>query len=468
MKVIGKEFRHATFLEKIPGYREDDVHLVKEILHRKNGEKIPNYRVVKNFMRDFYITKPPYQNYKQKKDSEPFERLNKFQSTDSDLAKSVASRLGKIVGPKITLRDISDSPYIYGTGVTAASIMKYKYKQAFPKAISPQRYCVGDIEIFIEGQDVTVFTIAMNDKIYTAINWKLVENLKLTKEQIITNLYKLYKDNIPESKIRESIKTIEYEIFDNEALLIKKVFDKADDWMPDKMAFWNINFDVPHILKRLAKYGIDPKSVFCDYRLPENYKVFKYVEGPKKRLTEAGKEMSINFQEQWHFARCSASYELIDAMLVYSQVRAGQKAVPGGYGLDNIMKKHLKMGKLKFTYLEEVNKLSGADWHNEMSSKHPLEYIIYNQWDNMGMLELDNSTGDIQNVLDLLAGVSEMGSIPSGPKKITDAMHFFCLERGMVLGQKAKTIDKEELLNRKNWINVQVITNLLTVPVLSD
>lgn len=81
-------------------------------------------------------------------------------------------------------------------------------------------------------------------------------------------------------------------------------------------------------------------------------------------------------------------------------------------------------------------------------------------WDVMSVLELDNKTKDLAYSLPALSGDSSFDVFRSGPKKITDALHFFYLDRGYVLGIRAGSkYDKKDnkdrtLLGLDGWVQI--------------
>ena len=65
-EIIAKEFRSAFHLSAIPNVRKD-VHVLKEVVHYKDGRIVPELRIIENFKRPFWVTKEHYQNHKEKK-----------------------------------------------------------------------------------------------------------------------------------------------------------------------------------------------------------------------------------------------------------------------------------------------------------------------------------------------------------------------------------------------------------------
>jgi len=137
------------------------------------------------------------------------------------------------------------------------------------------------------------------------------------------------------------------------------------------------------------------------------------------------------------------------AMAVYNFVRVGGNVVPGGYGFDNILEKEVKLNKLKFI---ADSKFKGRDWHVLMADKYPMEYIIYNQFDSIGMNELENKTKDFAVSLPVLSGFSDFRIFNSGPKRLVVRKHFFYLEEGKVAMTKPTEYTDDTMLGTDDWI----------------
>ena len=442
-KLIGKE---CKFVIHVPANdKRDDTHVIKEVLHYDDNTTKINMSTVKNFKRPFYVTKEHFKNHKQKKEFEDVSKLNIHYSTQSDLANSIAMRTGKAGYRRNVLRDVVDNQYIYGVDIKSTSLIKKVFQEKYPDAQSEYTIAALDIENDIDTKVISVITITMYDKIYTAVNKSLVAGHSDVKK----NLDFLYNKWIPDTDIKRNCKERVIEIFDNELELIINVMKRAHEWKPDFLAIWNINYDLPMMMRVLDKYGIAYKDVFADPDLPEELKYFRYKEGQKQRVTESGRVFAISPEQQWHYAYCTSSFVFIDAMASYSYVRVGQAAVPGGYGLDNILKHNGIKTKLKF---DDDPKYKGADWHRYMVENKPLEYIIYNIYDTRSMLELENVTKDLSVSLPILAGVSDFDIFNSGPKKIVDGLHFFYLQNDRVLGTKPSKIVDNKVLGLDKWI----------------
>lgn len=79
-----------------------------------------------------------------------------------------------------------------------------------------------------------------------------------------------------------------------------------------------------------------------------------------------------------------------------------------------------------------------------MQTNYKIEYIIYNRFDSISMIELDNKTLDLQVTLPTYAGMTDFAKFNSQPKKIADQMYFFLLEEGKVQGTVGQVEEVKE------------------------
>lgn len=447
-EVVSKECRFALHLPK--NESREDTHLIKEHTVYSDGSVKDELRVVKNYLRPYYITKEPYRKNKQKKPSELLDKVNEFQSTESDLAINIVKRLPGVRrrGKTPTMFDLVDSPYLYGTTVKTPALIKKAYQNKYPDVNTPYRIGVFDIETNIETEQIVIASLCLDNTIYVVA----LEEIFLSKINIENQVKHLYDNYIPKTAISEKISLVFHSAQDEEELLFW-IFNQAHKEQPDLIYVWNIDYDIPHIVKRCEKIGIDVEQLFSDPKLPKELWHFKYIEDSKNKVTASGVFKPKDIQERWNIVHASASFYWIDAMSAYHFIRQGSKTVPGGYSLDNILKTELgdNFKKLKFKDLDELE-ITGAEWHTYMLKNRPVHYIIYNIWDTMSILHLDDKTKDYTINLPLLSGCSSFDIFHQNPKKIMDAFHFVYLENGSVLGVKGRNDDTNDLLGLKNWI----------------
>lgn len=448
---IGLECKHTLHIPTIPGVR-DDYHMVKEIIHFKDGKKKPNIRMIKDFKRPFYITKPHYQNHKDKKEMEYLSKVNKYESTESNLANNIAIRLGMVGYSKNSMRDVRDSPFLYGTETSSSTILKKMYQLKWPDLHTENTMAALDIETDIEDDSkITIMTVSMPDKVFTVATLDYLKPLRKSKADIEKELWETWDYAVPDTELKRGVTEKTFKVAKNELDMIIMIFEEIHKWKPDFLAAHNVDYEITNIVKVIEREGLRPEDIFSDPDIPKELRTFKYYKGRKSRVTEKGVEFKFDPQDVWNIATVTASYHWIDTMSAYNYIRANQGKIPGGYGLDNLLKHNGITGKL-FKDMSDKFLRNSADWHIDMSNNHKIKYMVYNQYDTFAMHELENKTKDIAISINVLAGSSDYRVFNSGPKRLVDNMHFYYLENDRVLGVKPKELDNDKVLGLDQWI----------------
>ena len=423
-----------------------DYHLIKEAIHHPDGTITPNLRFVKDFKRPFYITKKSKQTHKQKKEWEHMDNVLTSYSTQSDLKSAIAKQLDRQWSQN-SLRELCSSPFVYGSDLTSTAIIKYRYQKLNPQLMSKYNITVFDIETdVINGtEQIIAASVAYEDKSFTVALSSFVRGISSVQERFIACV-----NNYISEYVSNYVTPPEFAIANDEVELIRLIFNKVHEWKPDFLAIWNINFDLPRVLTALQNAGVDPKDILSDPAVPKDLRICKYKQGPLKKITSSGKVTPISPADQWHTLTLTSSFFAIDAMCAYKRIRSGQQE-ESSYSLDAILNKELGIRKLKF---KEADEYTGLRWHQVMQERYKIEYLVYNLFDCISMIHLDNKTKDLSYTLPTYSGISDFYSFKSQPKRITDNLEIFCNDRNHVLGTVGPIDDDDEAetLDLKNWI----------------
>ena len=429
-KVIRKEVRYAVHLPRTD-YRED-AHYVKEQIFYDDGTSTPHSFLVKDFERPIYVTSQAHRNHKDKKEFEDVDKLMERKCTESDLNRVVAGMLGM---PHLANQpnQIKNSPYLYGYDQTSTSIIKLKSLMKNNFIQSPYTVAAFDIETDIDTREILIATVVFGKKAHITILEKYLQGRGNVNEKIKAGIDKY----LPQYSGKLDLKITVHE---TEVDMLTSVFKTANTWAPDFLSCWNINFDMPRVLERLKVAGVNPIDVVCDTTIPRQYRLCRYKEGIKNKTMASGKAKPISPSLQWHKFITTTTFHPIDSMCVYRQIRMAKQEEPS-YALDAILQKVLGTRKLSF---EEANEFKGAKWHIFMQQNYPIEYIVYNLYDCLGLLELDAVTKDLSQSLPAGAAMTDFVRFNSNPKKIVDALYIFGMERGRVVGTVPNLNKKEE------------------------
>jgi len=427
---------------KIDGH---DYHMLKLVHTDNNGIQHKELKFIEDYQMPFWVTKEKYRVHKQTKPWEEERKLIKRESTVCDLIETIGRVLRR--RSATSLRELYSSPYLYGVNISSTTLLKEVYNRH--GNITPYSIAAYDIETDVTTDDNTIIlaSIAMDKQICCVVNKEWYEK---DEDRLLHNVKQRIMKYLG-NKI--TLKDWKFEVIlaRNEMEVVRKSIGKAHEWKPDFLAVWNVAFDIGELMKCCDRYGVDYKDLFSDPDVPDKFKYFKWYQGQSFKVTTDGTRKPIPFSEQWHYAISSSSFFIIDAMCVYRRLRLAKPLLQGGYGLDNVLHTELGERKLAFT---EADRYSGLGWHSFMQREYKDEYIVYNMWDVISMLELENKTKDLSMSLPMFAGYCDFGLFSSSTKVIGAQMYFYLREKEMVPGTpEPSTENDSNLLGLRGWIS---------------
>lgn len=445
-KIISRECRFAVYVPP-PNFSDPDLHVVKEVLHLEDGTRVPNLRQEWNYQRPYWMVKKGQRTFEQYIDYIEEDRCQKFFSNQTKLVASIARQVGQ---PKFngSLRDICESPYVFGADIKSTACIKKDYKLAYPETNTEFSVAVFDIETdMVYGTEESIMaTLSYKDKCLTVVKKSFVEGILDVERKLRILVEKYIGKEVTERNVQ-----IDFLFVDTAIETFAHCFQRAHELKPDFMSIWNQKFDVGKFIKACEDAGVDPAQIACDPSVPDEYKFFRFKLGPLQKKTAKGLIMPIKPAAQWHTAYFPASFYIMDSMCAYRHTRNG-KQEESSYALDAILKRNGIGGKLKF---EEADAYSGASWHEFMQKNYPLEYIVYNIYDCIGVEILDEKVKDLAVVLSQFSDTSDFEDFKSQPRRKCDELHWFFLEHGFVIGTTNNNLagDMEKrILNREEWI----------------
>lgn len=451
--VKGYECKHALYFPANDGSM-NDILVVKEYKHFKDGRREPYLRKFINHKRDFYVTRENFRDHKEKKEWEDISRLQRFECTQIEMPFSVGRALQRTPS-KDGMRFFSSSPYLYGCDADTPLLIKHRYMKKYPDCTSDNLIAVLDIEtdMVVGHSEPTIISLTMGSRAKMVVVKSFMDGIFDPERKINEAIEKYLGD--PNSELGDIIRArkleVEIDWADNPAEAAVKIIQSAHLWQPDILAIWNKDFDIPRINAMLEKYGYDLADVWSDPSIPKPFRSFKYIQGKSVKKTASGKQISLSPAERWHVSEFPASFYILDAMCVYLKLRIANGKQPS-YKLDDILNLHLGIRKLKF---KEADQLHGAAWQMFMQRNHRVEYCVYNLFDCISMEMLDENITDLRRVAGIMCGHSPWARFPSQPKRIVDDMYFFCLANQKVAATCSRDMTAEidkHVVGLENWI----------------
>lgn len=420
--ILGFEAKHITYVRDQTGAKHDLL-VVKEKIHVKGKkEPIPRLRLFRDYKKTFYITKPALRKHKEKKVAEFKSNLQEYQSTEINWP-TVAARALDVNPYGARPRQLARSPFLYGTDVSTACVLKQQYMARYPDLRSVNTVCGLDIETdVIDDIDKPILLGAtFKDKGVLFINreWYKGDEEEIKKEVLREGDNRLGKVFAERKMIPEII------FSDTAGQMIIGVAKFLHAWKPDFVAIWNISFEMNRFVETAKKEGIDLAQVFSDPSIPPEFKYFNFKEGETSKTSASGKKQNKDLADKWDWVTCPASFQFIDAMSIYRLFRVTGGKEPN-YKLDGVLERQLGLHKLKMEGLEH---LTGGRWHEVMQKKHKAVYAIYNLFDCIALEMLDEKTKDLAVSVSTNAQMTEYKNLNSNPKRLCDDMHFWYLAR---------------------------------------
>jgi len=446
--VKGIELKWARYIN--PNFSNgNDVHLVKELIFFKDGtppEK--RFRIIRDFKRPFYMTKPAYRNHKQFKETESINKVDVHFSTQTDLGNSIGRAVGVPGYRRNSVRDFRKNVYLYGLGIPSEAYLKDIYLDKYG-LLTPYEVASLDIEADVDTKEIYINTVATDKKMHVGINKNLLLGIHNAKERIL----KMIPELLPDTTVYDGLEEVIIDIVD-EKEAISNPIKSLHNWSPDFLSIWNARYDIPTINERLESFGIFPEDVWTDPDIKNQISFFNFKKGSDHTTSEGGVFKAKTPAQRFDVIQSASSFYIIDAMQVYYQLRISSGELPGGYGLDNVLQKNLKLKKLKIED-EKAEMLFGADWHRYMVKYHPLEYIVYNIWDVLSMVSLENKTKDLSVSVPLFSNIMPFSTFHRGPLRLSGTFYQYAKSKGRVLGNAnpdhGKTPETRELLGRRGF-----------------
>lgn len=379
-------------------------------------------KIVDNPVVNIWVTSPQYRTYTHKKEwclkSECDEYTTRYLRRGETIWNALNNNdLGSRYRHMnyVNLRKEMSSPYVYGADIDFGVRMKHRYQLANGdrKALD---YKVGhlDIETDVNGTNQIILITFMNHdgNTYTGI---LKDFLKGHQGSEVSDMW--YKDVEPKFKSQLNKKGLEaYEkadpinlhikVFDEEVQLIKWIFDNIHLCRPDFVTIWNMSYDIPYILDRLAFREVDPRTILCAESIPNKYHVCKF------HHDTSGEHITDN----WSWLHCTDYTRYIDAMCQYGRIRKAKGRDPS-YALNAICEKEIGAGKLHIDDKQTMD-------HHIAQRDYPVEYSVYNIVDVALMRVLELKNNDTRTMM-LLIGDSMLEEFSKQSAQLKNMMYVY-------------------------------------------
>lgn len=343
------ECRFVTHLTSGRPGDTDDLHLIKEMVHLKSGDSFPSVRQLVNYKRPYWLTTPANRNHNEKKEWEKRSRVKEFTSTQSQLANEVGRKL-RMPPPKngrpLRLSHVNKSPYVYGTDVTAATIIKQRYADQFPDRFTKYKIAALDFETDMSTEEeLPIMGIfSMKDKAHLTVIEKLIAHIPNAEEKFWDACERMQvtdgltvREHLEE---RDLWKKVNFDIVKDNLGVVTNLLESAHQWSPDFVSIWNMDFDVGKMMQTFKAYNVNPAHYLSDPRIEARFQYANYIPGKAYKKKADGSESPVPPVDRWNTLNSAASWYVVCAMCSYKKLRPTEPKMK--YALDVAAKKHIK------------------------------------------------------------------------------------------------------------------------------
>jgi hypothetical protein len=344
---------------------------------------------------EIYFAKEKFRDYDYNK--------NFFAIKDSDIYRLPYRRLvkeiAKLAGPKYVsfvddcyrtgrwgeVKSMHQYPYVFGSDYDIENwyriwfFLNYHHEKPKPitKLFLDIEYDGIGVEGFKKDGECPINAITVMDDCMNTSYTFLLRNKKNPLIEKFENDIEGFKENL-HAEFDETYGKIEYKFFmyDNEIELISDTFKLVNTLKRDFLLIWNLSFDIPYIIGRLRRLGVDAADIICHKDFERRDLFFK-------------KDIK-NFQveKKGDYFRVSSYTVYLDQMLVYAQLRKGGGELRS-YALTSIAQKELKDGKLDYSEVANIKTLPYVDYGL---------FVRYNIKDVLLQRRIELKTQDLENV----------------------------------------------------------------------
>ena len=378
---------------------------------------------IKNPKRSFYIHQKKYQDYKYKIEYAKIDQCDKYTCYNRELEQEIKNRVGIYSNKRMSLRELCNSPYLYGADIDIEVLIKIAYMNKVKGVDITPKYSFGalDLEVSVIELDgrIMLASICIDGVIHLVVLDAFLYKPGPIDEtgypkRIKASLVEI--DELAPVMIGDYLEQfgLSYKLYlaHSEMDLITKMMSIVHESKVDFLGIWNMPYDVPKIIERIKHNNGCVEDVLCHPDVPKEFRTAKY-------RPDFGK--TDHFTDSWDWMNLAGYTQPIDCMRLYSRLRKVKGREPS-YTLGAISEKVIKHGKVD---------LGGSHWYNQLYNF--IAYAVYCMVDAGNVYVMDAKTNDSSSMCNLV-GNSLLKSFSKQTVMLKNDFYQYCLERNLISG----------------------------------
>ena len=426
------------------------------------GEKY--LKIIPSPKMTIYFEKDEYRNHKYSKNHAPIETLYPVTTEYRNIPRVIASEW---LGPEQanvffqnayqtrdynSIKNLFLYPYVYGADYDVETFYRIKWLREMNNDI-PKKLRKGflDIEVdviddpglsdpktdpinavtLIDDYDKQVYTFVFTHREFipkncnkrTSEEREILYNQMYEQQDYLENHLNEFKKKLHDM-FDESYGLLDYNVYfyKDEKQMLVHLFQLINKLKLDFIGIWNMSFDIPYIMDRLTRLGLDPASVMCHPDFPSKVCYFKH-----DRINHAVKNKSDNF----HISSYTVFY---DDMELYAAIRKGSSELRS-YKLNNIANHELKDTKLDYT----------GSYDKLLPYTNFEKFVIYNIKDVLLQMGIERRTSDFDTLYTFsYENATSYDKVFKQTVKLRNVEYLSFLDQGLIPGENTNIFNKED------------------------
>lgn len=214
----------------------------------------------------------------------------------------------------------------------------------------------------------------------------------------------------------------QFMFFDTEIELITSLFRVINANSPDFLLAWNMAFDIPYLIERVAALGYDPALILSDSNYEEKYATYYIDERHKNEYELRGDSYDI-----------ASNIVYIDQLVQFASRRKGQAAFPN-FKLDTAADIITKGAVRKLDYSHITTNLTNLPYLDYKT------FVFYNIMDTIAQRCIEETVQDVNYIYSVCTLNDTRYS--KGHRQtvyLTNKTRKYFYENGLILGNNCNT-----------------------------
>lgn len=416
---------------------------------------------------DIYFEKPECRTHDNNRTYAKLENLDKVTCKYTQVIPTIAKNAGPEAQKALeniftskdygSLKDFMAYRYTFGSDIDIRDFYRIKWLKQFDNnkykplskgfldietdsirinGFTDAESCPVDLVTVIDKDSRSCHTFCLVRQQYDPLNnHKLLTDEQIKKDQKLTMLYDqrhaqeeelMANQREFERELREEFKehygNFDYKLhfFNDERTLLVHLFQYIHSLKLDFIVVWNISFDIPYIIRRLEKLGLDPAEVMCHPDFPVKECYFK-----KDKKNSLPKNKSDYFH-------CSDYTVWYDQMILYAAIRKSESELRSNR-LTDVAHDELKDEKLDYSEDGNIKTLPYVNYR---------KYIKYNIKDVMLQYGIEDKTKDLETLYSFsYRNATQYDQVFKQTLKLRNVQYLSFLDQGLIPGNNINQLN---------------------------